>query len=168
MKRVAIIGISVTALQACATGWGPGYHLPQGDADRGRTAFLALHCDACHSIAGEPSTDPGSDSRVTLGGQTVRVKTYGDLVTSIVNPSHRLARGYSAAEVSGNGESLMAAARLNDVMTVQQLVDVVAFLQDEYELVPPPFWPNWEEYPSGDHDLSSARPPLHLNPSTFE
>jgi hypothetical protein len=91
---------------------------------------------------------------VTLGGQTVRVKTYGDLVTSIVNPSHRLARGYAASEVSRNGESLMAAARLNDVITVQQLIDVVAFLQDEYELVPPLVQPYWAEYPSGDHDRS--------------
>ena len=40
----------------------------------------------------------------------------------------------------------MEARYLNDVMTVQQLADVVAFLQDEYEHVPAPIPPYWESY----------------------
>ena len=39
----------------------------------------------------------------------------------------------------------MALAYLNDVMTVQQLINLVAFLQSSYEVVPPPvepyYWP---------------------------
>jgi hypothetical protein len=32
----------------------------------------------------------------------------------------------------------MTLIRLNDVMTVQQLIDLAAFLQTEYDVVPPP------------------------------
>jgi hypothetical protein len=40
----------------------------------------------------------------------------------------------------------MSLAYLNDVMTVQQLVDLVAFLQPTYEVVqPPPV--RWALYP---------------------
>jgi len=39
----------------------------------------------------------------------------------------------------------MALAYLNDVMTVQQRINLVAFLQSSYEVVPPPvepyYWP---------------------------
>jgi hypothetical protein len=84
---------------------------------------------------------------VTLGGEVTRVKTYGELVTSIINPSHRLARGYPTEEVSAAGESLMALAYLNDVMTVQQLIDLVAFLQARYEVRPPAYDADWYLYP---------------------
>ena len=61
----------------------------------------------------------------------MREPTDGELATSIINPSHRL---YPAGEkeriVSGN-ESQMA--NLNEVMTVQQLIDIVAFLHERYE-----------------------------------
>jgi len=78
---------------------------------------------------------------VTLGGQVTRVRTYGELVTSIINPSHRLAPGYPIEDISRVGESLMALAYLNEVMTVQQLVDLVAFLQTRYEVIPPEYDP---------------------------
>jgi hypothetical protein len=70
-----------------------------------------------------------------LGGASRRVRTYGDLVTSIINPTHRLIAGFPAEQVSRDGESLMPV--LNDVMTVQQLIDLVALLQSSYEVVPP-------------------------------
>ena len=56
-------------------------------------------------------------------------------MTSIVNPSHRLAGRYSDGPVSTpDGKSLMR--NYNDVMTVNQLIDLVAFLQANYELQP--------------------------------
>ena len=69
---------------------------------------------------------------VVLGGLTPNVKTYGDLVTSIINPSHRFALGYSDEETKTDGKSKM---RLyNDQMTITQLIDLVAFLQSRYEV----------------------------------
>jgi hypothetical protein len=85
------------------------------------------------------------------------VKTYGDLVTAIVNPSHRVARGFARA---GGGESPMAAAYLNEVLTVQQLVDIAAFLQDEYQVIPPPVRAYWDEYPSASPGPSPGDRPI--------
>jgi len=143
------IMVTAAALQACATAdWGRGVHLPQGDADRGRDAFIELRCHVCHRIEGfDPPAPIVAGTRVTLGGQTSRIKTYGDLVTSITNPSHRIARGYPPEAVTVDGVPLMSLIYLNDVMTVQQLIDVVAFLQASYEVVPPPIRLE-EVYPS--------------------
>ncbi len=146
------IALSAAALQACATGSGRGVHLPRGDADRGREAFVDLRCHVCHEVAGfDPPTPIVAATRVVLGGQTTHVRSYGDLVTSIANPSHRLARGYPPETVAVDGVALMSLIYLNDVMTVQQLVDLVAFLQMGYEVVPPIRL--HEVYPSDDADV---------------
>ena len=137
--RVMATLLSAAALQACANEWGSGLHLPQGDAAKGREAFVDLRCHVCHEVAGfDPAAPIVAATRVRLGGQTTRVRTYGDLLTAIANPSHRIAPGYPPESVAVDGVSLMSLIRLNDVMTVQQLVDLAAFLQGEYEVVPPP------------------------------
>lgn len=69
---------------------------------------------------------------IALGGDTTYVRTYGDLVTSIINPSHRFAAGYSAAETRVDGSSKMRI--YNDELTVTELADLVAFLQQHYKL----------------------------------
>jgi len=158
-KALAVLAmlLSAAALQACASGWGGrGVHLPQGDALKGREAYVALRCHACHEIEGfDPPTPVVASTRVRLGGQTARVKTYGDLLTSIANPSHRLARGYPQEAVAVDGVPLMTLIRLNEVMTVQQLVDIAAFLQTEYDVVPPPV--RLEDiYPEDEGALSTA------------
>ena len=67
-----------------------------------------------------------------------QVKTYGQLVTSIINPSHKLIKRYPIDEISGGGQSLMPI--MNEFMTVRQLIDLVAFLQDQYEIfIPEPY-----------------------------
>jgi len=112
-----------------------------------------LRCHFCHEVAGfDPPTPIVAATRVILGGQTTHVRSYGELVTSIANPSHRLARGYPPETVAVDGVALMSLIYLNDVMTVQQLVDLVAFLQTEYEVVPPPIRLH-EVYPSDDADV---------------
>jgi len=70
-----------------------------------------------------------------LGGQTTVIKTYGDLVTSVINPSHKIFRRHSKQKVSTEeGGSKMIT--YNEVMTVQQLVDLVTYLESNYEIVP--------------------------------
>jgi L-cysteine S-thiosulfotransferase len=148
-----VVAISIAALQACTATLGSGFYLPLGDAARGRQAFKDLQCPVCHELSGvDPAPTSTAATRVRLGGETLRIKTYGDLVTSIVNPSHRIVRGYPREAVTTNGVSSMEFAHLNTVMTVQQLVDVVAFLQSEYRL-PPPLQPYWQEYPINDPDV---------------
>lgn len=151
LLRLSVMAFSAAALQACATEWaGRGVHLPPGDAENGREAFIDLRCNACHEIEGFDAPTPiVAATRVKLGGQTARVKTYGDLVTSIANPSHRLARGYPAEAVAVDGVPLMSLIRLNEVMTVQQLVDLAAFLQSEHDVESPPITID-KVYPSDD------------------
>ena len=116
-----------------------GFRLPDGDQIAGRQQFIDLQCHQCHSIPGETfpeilNVDPPD---VVLGGDVTRVKTYGELVAAIINPSHKLAKGYADEEVSEGGVSRMRV--YNDVMTVKQLTDLVVFLQPHYKVVVPKY-----------------------------
>ena len=149
MKRhyVALSMIAVALLGACEADRmsEKGFSLPKGDPLAGREAFLYMHCHECHSIAGEelPVVASADPPFVELGGKVSRVKTYGDLVTAIINPSHKLAKGYPVDEVSLNGQSRMPI--YNGFMTVQELVDIVMFLQPHYEVFVPPY--EYRRYP---------------------
>ena len=115
-----------------------GFRLPDGNAEAGREAFLYMHCNQCHMIKGEDLPPvPGFEPYVELGGAVTRVKTYGELVTAIINPSHKLADGYAEEVVSVDGKSKMYV--YNGFMTVQELTDIVMFLQPHYDVVPPQF-----------------------------
>lgn len=141
-RRLALLatGALLAGLAACQ---GPissdsAIVLPEGNADRGRDAFVALECTACHTVEGvdlPPPADAGPVS-YALGGEVTRIRSYGELVTSVANPTHRLARSFRQEELTQGGESLMPA--LNDVMSVTQLTDIVAFLQEHYEIKPRP------------------------------
>ena len=137
MRRFFIVVVSLGAIlfvSAC----GPverrqdAIYLPEGDAARGESHFVSMGCVSCHTVAGAELAEPAEAGpvRVRLGSQGSRTMSYGQLVTSIVNPSHRLAARYRADQVSEGGESLMTT--YNDVMTVAQLADIVAFLQAHY------------------------------------
>ena len=136
---VSWVAVLVLAGSACSSGQHSpiGFRLPEtGDASRGRAAFLDLGCHKCHKVAGDnlpvPTADPSV--RVTLGGKVYEVRTDGYLVTSIINPSHRLSG--SEEQVSKHGQSRMPYEFQG--MTVRQLIDLVAFLQSRYEVVAPP------------------------------
>ena len=125
-----------------------GFVLPEGNAEKGQEAFVSLGCTACHTVKDLDLTAPEVNGPVTvvLGGRTARVKSYGELVSSIINPSHRLVRGFPKDAVSQDDQSFMTV--YNDVMTVTQLVDLVAFLQSEYEVIPRPGY----RYPVYDYE----------------
>lgn len=113
-----------------------GFRLPDGDAQAGRETFLYMQCNQCHTIKGEElPIIPGTEPYVELGGVVTQVKTYGELVTAIVNPSHKLADGYAKDQVSEDGVSNMYI--YNEYMTVQELTDLVRFLQPRYDVAPP-------------------------------
>lgn len=128
----------LAVLAACGRESSFGFRLPNGDAAAGRQAFVELRCNSCHEVSGVPIEYLEGIVHVPLGGKTMRVRTYGELVTSIINPSHKIAPPYRADGATPEGASLMSYAYLNEVLTVQQLVDLVAFLQPTYELVQPP------------------------------
>lgn len=119
-------------------GCGGEFALPEGDAGRGREAFIELQCHTCHSVADieKAESDRSPPIHKKLGGQVSRVRSYEDLVTSIINPSHRLSARYPedmTSEIADEeGRSRMPS--YNDVMTVRQLVDLVTFLEPQYEV----------------------------------
>ena len=141
MKRIFLtpLFLLILLIAACDSGpnTGRGFSLPEGNIDKGRATFVELECNTCHSIGDieriAESTDP--DINIKLGGQTTVIKTYGDLVTSVINPSHKIYRRYSEQNYfSENDKSKMIA--YNEVMTVQQLVDLVTYLESNYKIVP--------------------------------
>ena len=113
-----------------------GFSLPEGDLVKGQAAFIALQCTSCHSIQGMdlPAAAEEGPVMIALGGRVATVKTYADLVTSIINPSHRISKAYSSNVVDDAGASVMT--NYNDAMSVTELIDIVSFLQPQYELIP--------------------------------
>jgi hypothetical protein len=84
-----------------------------------------------------PTLIPLPSASVVLGGRVFEIRTDGYLVTSIINPSHKLASGLDKEEITtSTGESRMP--DYSDIMTVRQLIDLVAFLQSRYTVVPVP------------------------------
>ena len=127
------VALSVTTGCATPPKSGKGFTLPQGDAQAGKANYVSLQCNACHTVSGVDQMSGEPELSIALGGEVTRIETYGELVTSIINPSHRLAKGYPVDAVSVDGQSKMR--NNNDVMTVTQLTDLVAFLQSKYKLL---------------------------------
>lgn len=105
-------------------------YVPAGDADAGRKAFVELSCTSCHQVFDEAelpapiSAHPGP----MLGGAP---RAYPGVVASaIVSPSHRIEEE-AAKALEG---TLSPMGDYSHVMTVRQLVDVVAYLSQQSEL----------------------------------
>jgi len=139
--RLISLVVCVLFLHACGSDpkspW--GFRLPDGDAVKGQALFVELQCNACHTIAELELAAPAQRGpvAVVLGGPVARVKTYGDLVSSVINPSHKLIFNYPEEDIARDGESLMRI--YNETMTVQQLIDLVAFLQPQYKVSLPQY-----------------------------
>ncbi|HXV62016.1 MAG TPA: c-type cytochrome [Vicinamibacteria bacterium] len=138
LPAAVIVGLFV-GLAAC----GPperspaGFRLPDGDVEAGEAAFLELRCNACHQVQGLDLPPPVADPPVpvALGGRVDYQPTDGRFVTSIINPDHKFPRGYPEELIKSGSGSRMA--DYSDVMTVRQLVDLVAFLHSRTEYVRP-------------------------------
>jgi len=118
-----------------------GFRLPDGKPDLGRAAFVRLACTACHTVAGEKFENVPAPGviLVPLGGEVAQVQTYGQLVTSIINPQHIVDPKYQGKYTDASGASLMP--DYTRTMTVDDMIHLVAFLQVHYRLKLP-------EYPS--------------------
>ncbi len=121
---------------ACEVGpeSGSGLRLPNGDIAKGRQSFRELGCDRCHSIAGESvsTQNEQGEINVVLGGKVGHIETHGELVTSIINPSHSLSRRYPKEQTMAGDRSRMT--NFNQSMTVEELINLTAYLQSKYEL----------------------------------
>jgi len=144
MRERWLLGLVLVSTACLACGGGrkgsSGFRLPDGDAERGRAVFVANRCHACHTVAGEDLPAPVAQPAVPvrLGGQVSAAITDGDLVTSIVFPSHRLAARVEPAAVRSGGLSRMG--DFTEAMKVRDLIDLVAYLQSRYTVVPPVYY----------------------------
>lgn len=143
MNYIKLFACVLFSIILVACDYGPkssaGFTLPDGDANYGKQYFVDFRCVDCHTVAGledELVPPEGIDPimAVRLGGTTTRITTYGELVTSIINPSHKVSNEYKATPMIDDGQSMMR--NYNSIMTVDELIDIVAFVQGQYELKP--------------------------------
>lgn len=93
-----------------------------------------MSCNQCHSLPGVEwiGESVGNAIHVPLGGKVGKVKSYEELVTSIINPSHKIHKRHLVEPFSTEGESNML--KYNEILKVEDLVNIVTFLQTEYKL----------------------------------
>lgn len=140
-RVVSLIGSLVAAALVAGCAYTPifGFPVEQGDIDAGRQAFIDHQCHQCHSVAGVrfPTLAGAQAPLLELGGETVYVKSYADIMTSIINPDHRISERYRDEQVLRGTipvDTPMPTPQI-DNMTVRQLIDLVAFLDSRYELI---------------------------------
>jgi len=133
-SRLLILAGLALASAACNSGRysAAAFHLPpDGNAERGKAAFVALECNSCHEVLGadlpRPTVQPPVP--VALGGAVDARLSDAYLVTSIIYPSYDLAP-FPKDEITSGGKSRMP--RYADRISVRQLTDIVAFLQSRY------------------------------------
>jgi L-cysteine S-thiosulfotransferase len=141
LKEVCLILLSTPAVLASGCAFTPtfGFPIQEGDIDAGRQAFIDHRCHQCHSVAGVrlPALAGASAVMLELGGETAYVRSYAELVTSIINPNHVISERYRDRQLREGVlplESPMPMPHI-DNMTVRQLIDLVAFLDSRYVLV---------------------------------
>jgi len=144
-------------LVACAFGCSrdphssAGFVLPEGDATRGLTVLVEMRCTTCHQVRGHaevpvPTVQPPVP--IVLGETAGHTWTDGELVTAIIHPSFRITSRYPAERVRIGDRSRMA--EYAETMTVQDLVDVVTFLQSLHQSeAREPMVPAWRTSPLG-------------------
>ena len=141
LKEVCLIFVSMPAVLASGCAFTPtfGFPIEEADIDAGRQAFIDHQCHACHSVAGVrlPALAGASDVMLELGGETVFVTSYAELVTSIISPNHFISERYRDRQLLEGVlplESPMPMPHIEN-MTVRQLIDLVAFLDSRYEMI---------------------------------
>ncbi|MBI2202321.1 MAG: cytochrome c [Candidatus Rokubacteria bacterium] len=106
------------------SGW--KFSWPAGNPAKGRDAFVKLECASCHEVKGEKfaaPTDPGK-----VGPELSQMSPLHDaeyFAEALINPSAVIepGKGYAAPDGSSKMPSF------NDSVTVQEVVDLVAFLK---------------------------------------
>ena len=108
-----------------------------GNIDNGRAAFIELQCHQCHTVSGVdlPAYAGESPLKLELGGEIQYAKTYADLVTSIINPNHVVSEKFLEIFPAGERGQVRTIMPFRKNMTVEQLIDVVTFLNSRYVLM---------------------------------
>ncbi len=133
--QTTLLILSIVLLCACSEVEKPvkGFILPPGDAVVGKAAFVEIGCPKCHTVAGTDITQPPSEQfHIELGKDDRRVRHYGDLLTSVVNPDHKVSPAYRVQNESKDEFSSPMPKFANE-MTVAEMINIVEFLHGAYE-----------------------------------
>jgi hypothetical protein len=141
-KRLLIVSLAALTVLAAGCSNTPIFGFPreEGNIAAGRQAFIDHRCHQCHSVASErlPPLAGAGRPILELGGETIFVKSYAELMTSIINPNHHISERYRE-QLRLNAQipldSPMPTPEI-DNMTVRQLIDLVAFLDSKYQTIP--------------------------------
>jgi hypothetical protein len=103
-----------------------------------------MKCYTCHRVRGHdefpaPTVEPSVP--IALGGRFARVPGDGELVTSIIHPSHKISSRYAHAMVTAGASSRMG--DFSESLSVRELIDLVAFLHTVYERDESTTRPDW-------------------------
>lgn len=118
---------------AMPKGW--RFTMPAGDHHAGRQVFIDFECFKCHEVRGEdfpaPKADQGDVGSVLSGMGAMHPAEYFAEVMIDPNASVAWRIKHHKAEKKGylgpDGKSKMPS--YNDTMTIQQLIDVVAYMK---------------------------------------
>ena len=143
VQQTQIFAALSLAVLVAGCAYTSGFPIHEGDIYWGRQAFIDHQCHQCHSVSGVnlPELAGAGPVQLELGGEVIGVRSYGDLMTSIINPNHIISEKYREQLLSVPQDSPMPMPD-TDKMTVRQLIDLVAFLHSKYVLI--------EEYDSGN------------------
>ncbi|MES2606466.1 MAG: hypothetical protein V4603_16145 [Pseudomonadota bacterium] len=140
---LVIAALGVITLTACRTypDYSSDFRFPitTGDVTQGRAAFVALGCPQCHTVDGvELKNFTGTPFlSFPLGGEIIFAKTYGDLMTSIINPNHVISDRYlEQLPANRRNRQTLSPMYMNPNMKVTELIDIVTFLNSRYRLLP--------------------------------
>lgn len=111
-----------------------GFVLPEGDLAAGRQVFVTHNCQQCHLVNDPalPAYTGERDYEIRLGGEVLRVQDYGDLLTSVVLPDHRLSQARQIKDEDGNRPETSPMPNLTGALTVAELIDLVSYLHAQY------------------------------------
>ncbi len=105
-------------------GW--KFSWPEGEPAEGREVFAKLKCYTCHEVKGEKFPAPSEEGKVGPELSAMGPLHEADyFAEALINPSAVIeqGKGFEAADGSSKMPSF------NDSMTVQELIDLVAFLR---------------------------------------
>jgi len=120
-----------------------GFVLPEGDVAQGEQVFVDFNCHTCHAIPGLefPEMDFEPPFILEIGGEVYRVRSYGELLTAIVNPDHVISPKYIAMLERAEREAIISPMpNYSEEMTVAELIDLVAFLHAQYTKLQPQYY----------------------------
>jgi mono/diheme cytochrome c family protein len=120
---------------------------PQGDPVKGREVFVKLECYSCHEVKGEKFPAPGGEvgPELSVMGPLHDAAYFAE---AIINPNAVVEKGkeYEAADGSSKMPSY------NELVTVQEVVDLVAYLKGLKPPVKKPVSHGRPHDAGGEHD----------------